>query len=442
MMNPISIGLAMATTAALGFANGDGPGKDGDKKSPLLDNLFQDGVKISYRPGSGVTFEGGQNDYSLNIAGRIQTKWYYTMVEGVDGVSEDSSLSSFRVRRARTKFSGHVFNEDIAYYLQLEHANAVGVLDAVVGWRFVNNEDSFVTLSFGLQKFRNGLQSDVSSSALEFVERSIASRTFADERATGALLEGGLMQNENGHQLHWHAGVANHDPAGGNATAPTADNIDSEFMYVFGAAFAPEGIKAGGTERWTEGDLEHNEMFEPLFGANLAIGTAPAVNGDTSNVQSINLFAALKTGQGIAAQAEVWIREDEARFANTTADSMGWYGQASYTMPPGEGTQWGFGARLAMVEIDDPNAALQARPSLEGSAGYLAAIANAGGGAPVPGTLFGVSGEIMEATLGVNAYYHKHKLKTQLNYIFQDVDPDGGSDLTNHGLDIMFTLLF
>lgn len=422
MMNPISIGLAVAATASLGFANGDGPGKAGDDK-PLLDNLWQSGVKVSYKPGSGVTFEGDQGDFKLNISGRIQAKWYYTWLDGGTG-GNDTSVSSFRARRARTKFSGHVFNEDVTYYLQLEHTASPNMLDARVGWRFVNNEDSAVNLRVGVQKMRSGLQADNSSANLEFVERSIVSRTFGDNRGTGALLEGGFMKGEDGHKVMWHFGIMNHDTAGGGVTAPAQVNTDSEFMYTLGALFAPEGTK--GTEKHVEGDLEHNGKFEPLIGVNFAAGTAPDTVG-TNKVQTINIYGSLKTGSGIAAQAEIYLREDEPRGANVTNDSSGWYVQGSYTMEPGEGTQWGAAVRYAMLKFDDANIALAPMGSLSGM-----------------GTGYGYQGDVSELTVGINAYYHKHKLKTQLNYVYQDISPDAGfgADLTNSGVDVMFTLLF
>ena len=80
-----------------------------------------------------------------------------------------------------------------------------------------------------------------------------------------------------------------------------------------------------------------------------------------------------------------------------------------------------------MVTLDDPNPALLARPSLSGTSSLVSVL--------------GGTGDISEGSVGVSAYYHKHKLKSQLNYIYQDVSPDGGGgDLTNHGLDLMFTL--
>ena len=427
MMNPIRFGLAVAVTASLGFASAHGEGDGKDEKSPLLDNLFQDGVKVTYKPGGGVTFASEKNDFSLNITGRIQAKWYYTQLDGGAG-GTDSSVSSFQARRARTKFSGHVFNEDVTYLVNLEHTNSPNVLDALVGWRFINNESSFTSIVIGVQKTRGALQSDISASTLEFSERSIATRTFADQRGTGAILQGGLMKNDNGHRLHWHVGIFNNDTAGGDSTGAATANTDSEFMYTAGLMFAGDGVERGAT-KLTEGDLDHNGRFQPTVGVNLAAGTAPDYNGVTGSVQTLNIFGQIKTGGGIAAQAEYWMREDEDRPTSTKADSSGWYAQASFTTKPGEGTQWGFAGRWAMIKADDPNTALAPRPSLPGT----------GFG---PGAIGPATGDMSEGTVGINAYYHKHKLKTQLNYVYQDISLDSGADFTNNGIDIMFTLLF
>ena len=120
MNHSIRIGLAMAVTAALGFAdNGDktnGPNNDGPKNggteksrtesSELRSSLWQDDLRITYTPGAGVTFEK-EGDGSLNISGRLHAKfYYYNQDNGPD-------TTTFRARPIRTKFEGYVFDEDI-----------------------------------------------------------------------------------------------------------------------------------------------------------------------------------------------------------------------------------------------------------------------------------------------------------------------------------------
>ena len=176
MKNPIGFGLAILATASLAAAHGEGDGKDG-KDSPLLDNLFQQGTKVSYKPGGGVTFDGGE-EFRMNIRGRIQIFWQYADFDNVANPAGDTpgDLNTFGLRRARTNFRGHVFSEDVTYYLQNSHEGGTSIKDATIGWRFMNSEDYSINLRLGLHKLRSGLQQDGSSSRLEFPERSAASR--------------------------------------------------------------------------------------------------------------------------------------------------------------------------------------------------------------------------------------------------------------------------
>ena len=432
MMNPITLGLAVAATASLGFAstNGDDPTKKG---APAADSLFQDGVKVTYKPGSGITFASDSLDYSLNISGRIQAKWYYTALEN------GPDTNSFQARRVRTKFEGNVWSKDITYMVQLEHTASPNVLDGIVGWKFWSNDDAFMALNLGLQKFRGGLQSDNSSGSLEFNERSMATQTFADNRALGALLYGGFGRTEDeGSNFMWHLGAMNNETAKGTGAPAAAINESNELNYTVGILWAGEGTK--GPTKWTEGDLAHNGKLEPVIGANFAIGN-DQVNGVDNESSTINVYAAAKFGSGLAAQAEVFIRSDDPQVTGGGAevDSMGWYAQASYTTAPGEGTQWAFGGRVSMVTLDDPidPSVASINPSLASSSSALAG--------------FG-TGDVMEISGVISAYYHEHKLKSQIMFTYQTIESDtggpvdgGGSyggDTDNMGIDIMATLAF
>jgi len=421
MMNPIGLGLAVAATATLGFASTNGGPNGGPEKAnaPVLDTLWQDGIKVSYKPGGGVTFAA--NDFSMRLSGRIQARWHFT---ALDGALPDTN--SFQARRARTKIDGFVWSEDITYMMQMEHAGMPDILDVLVGWRFWKNDDAFVALSLGLQKFRAGLQSDISSGSLEFAERSVASATFANNRATGALLYGGLGKVEGGHSFMWHVGAMNNDTAAGSGMAAWVANEHNELNFSLGLLWAMEGTK--GPTSMTEGDLAHSGKFEPVIGGNFAI-LNDNFGGVDNEATSINVYAQIKTGSGIAAQGEVFIRSDELQTGTPAqADSMGWYLQGTYTTAPGEGTQWGFGARVAMVTFDDP-AVLGVGSSLPGVGAALAGFSQ---------------GEVMEISGVINAYYHEHKLKSQLVVSHQSIDADAGfgTDSDNIAIDVMATLHF
>ncbi len=107
---------------------------------------------------------------------------------------------------------------------------------------------------------------------------------------------------------------------------------------------------------------------------------------------------------------------------------MGWYLQGSFTTAPGQGTQWGFGVRIAMLTFDDP-AMLSVGTSVPGSGPAFATF---------------VQGEVTEFSGVINAYYHEHKLKSQLVVSHQSIDADAGfgADSDNVAVDVMATLSF
>jgi hypothetical protein len=123
--------------------------------------------------------------------------------------------------------------------------------------------------------------------------------------------------------------------------------------------------------------------------------------------------------QGFFVFGEAFLRTDDVD-GGAEADSTGWTAQASYTLPPpeDEGVQWSFAVRYSMVDFDD---------------------------APVllTGTSLGTTaGEISEIGGTISAYYHAHKLKTQLGYRHQTAEPAGGGEFDQDFVDVLFQVVF
>ncbi len=461
MNHSIRIGLAMAVTAALGFAdNGDkakdngpknGPNNDGTEKSrtesnELRSSLWRDDVVISYTPGAGVTFTSGgdsEDSSSLNISGRLHAKfYYYNQDNGAD-------TATFRARRIRTNFEGHVFNKDITYRVQLDHTGPSQVIDTFAGWRFYKDDDGYINLRLGLQKFGGALQFDTDTLHMEFAERAIATRLFSEARGLGGRLMGALMANENGKRsLFWHAGVMNNDISGGAAPnqlgLPGVTNRylenelgNNKLNFNFGIDFSPQGME-GDTESWSEGDLEHSGNMESVFGAQYFIGQ-DRIGGVDNDVNMLNIHGAVKLGSGFAAQGEYFMRNDDPAGPGD-ADSNGWYAQASYTTAPGNGTQWAFGGRVSMVDLDDANPVMGGIP-VESDAAWAASMTRMD---QQGNTFFFNHGTITELSGVVSAYYFKHALKTQIQYSYFDIDSSNNNvgDQKNHEVSLLFTLAF
>jgi hypothetical protein len=403
--------LALAVTTSIALANSGGGGGD-DKKNP-----YQGGS--SWKPGAGITL-ADSDEFKLTLANQLQVQWAF----GANDTAPDTN--NFTVRRARTTLSGHVFNKDLMYLLRLDAVDTgANIKDAWAHWNFSKGESGTLGLRVGQSKTYHGLETTGSSAGLFFVERSAASRTFSDARSRGAWVHG--SHNEN--KLRWCAGAQNGDVANGSAglvneVGEEANNSDNELTFVGSVSFDPMGDTTGGKngEAFKQGDvtMDVKELMGTV-GAGVMIGnnTDSITNNDLESTQ-FNINTAWMFGDGLSAQGEIFIRSDDPA-AGSTADTNGWYAQVTKVLPKSgdSNVQWGFGLRINQINIDDTITPAAGAPGLGGAAG-----------------------DVLEVSGVLDAFYHGHACKTQIEYTWQDVNPDAGSSDTNHILRIQFQLLF
>ncbi|MEY4672736.1 MAG: hypothetical protein RL148_520 [Planctomycetota bacterium] len=336
------------------------------------------------RPGEGITLDGGE-DFRLNLKNRVQLRWEATAAEGTPDTQE------FRVRRARTSLSGHAYRPELQYKLQLSWTEPeTPIKDAWVQWDFLRDAGQTVGFRTGQADPHYGLEGTGSSSGLLFVERSDATKFFADSRARGAWLHG-IHRDAT---VRWTLGATNHGMAAGMDGDPTGDNTDNELVWMAAANFDPLGDFVGGgrnLESLTQGDLA--DTPDPR----VTLGAAVAHNGQeqdvfgtgsptTSESATLNTMARWR---GWWLGVEVFWRWDETEAGNHLSHD-GFYAAIGWTMPvPEDGsTQWGFAARWSERCPD---------PEVQG---------------------VGTSGNdfdaVRELSLGLNAFHRGHPLKTQL----------------------------
>jgi hypothetical protein len=422
MKSKFGYGLAaFFATASLAVAGGG----EGDKEKSRLSTLGNEptgnrDVTVAAAAGEGVTISAGEA-FSLNFRNGVQFDWSYS---ALDGPAAD--VNTFAMKRARTMLKGNVWSKDITYFteLQWEGASATfggggALLEAWADWAFWHgdNQDS-IALRVGQQKVHHGREFDTHWSQLEHTNRSLASNVFSGNRVVGAMAHGTHLE---GGKLHWSAGVGNNDPALASAALEGALlggsgglNPDNELNYFFSGRFDPWGNMDD-----SQADLDGAEEWRGSVGASLLVGNhrSPLGGGDVESTD-ININAAAK-GQGFHALGEIFIRSDD-QDGGAEADSTGWAIGGSYTLPPAEegGSQWGFAVRYSMIDLDDAPVLLAGTPL---------------------GTAAGDVGEI-EGT--VTNYYHRHNLKTQVNYKHQTVDPNGGTSLDNDFIEVLFQWIF
>ena len=170
-----------------------------------------------------------------------------------------------------------------------------------------------------------------------------------------------------------------------------------------------------GGEWASEGDLENLDNLEWGVGGGVFLGNS-RFGGMDVETTSVNLNGILKT-KGFAVAGEWFTREDDINGAPPKEDSDGWQLTGSWTTAPAS-TQYSIVAGVSQITQDQTNTILT------GSA--------LGTGA----------GDLMEISLGVNMYYHAHNMKTEVAYVYQDVDPDAGGDTQNDIFIIQISLLF
>ncbi|HYG63557.1 MAG TPA: porin, partial [Thermoanaerobaculia bacterium] len=146
----------------------------------------------------------------VQISNRVQLRFTEAMPE----VGEDRG--SFRIRRAKTKFEGWVYNKNLTYELQLNWPDTANPLeDAVINYDFTQGKKAF-QLKAGQFKVPFGRQELTSSGSQEFVDRSIVSNFFARGRDIGLQAWG----TPAGGKIDWRVGLFN----GNGRTVSANDN--------------------------------------------------------------------------------------------------------------------------------------------------------------------------------------------------------------------------
>ena len=177
-----------------------------------------------------------------------------------------------------------------------------------------------------------------------------------------------------------------------------------------------------GNESIMQGDLDGAKDIKGTVGIGYQLGNNSAGGGTGADVESnqLNINTGWMLGNGITVQGEYFTRTDDVD-GGASEDSNGWYAMGTYTLPKSgdSAIQWGFGARVNMLDTDNTTANLN---NLSG--------------------LGAAAGDVTEISLVANAFYHGHAAKTQIELTQQDANPNTGADSTNYIVRVQFQILF
>ncbi|MBP3671401.1 MAG: hypothetical protein J6J06_05510 [Bacteroidaceae bacterium] len=141
--------------------------------------------------GKGVSFSSKDNRYKLTMRLRLQSMVGLTLDNNMNLSKTDVGIKRFHMR-----FDGHVFTPKVAYSIQLGYTpydakelpngSAMNIIrDAMIYYI----PSSAWSLGLGQTKLRGGRANINSSSALQFVDRSIVNSEFSIDRDFGLFAE-------------------------------------------------------------------------------------------------------------------------------------------------------------------------------------------------------------------------------------------------------------
>ncbi len=223
--------------------------------------------------GQGVTVTAPNDAFALTIRARVQAR--FTLLgprpDAMGVYPMAAPGTEFLIRRMRLVLQGHVFNRTWQYYVQLGLANRdmepdllMPVRDAYITWTGLRD----LNVRIGQMKVPFGLQRVVSSSALQFVDRSLAVGELNLDRDVGIQFlsqdVGGL-----GGRLRYHLGLF-----GGDGRNRLSDVFG--LLYVARVQYLPFGR----FDDLAEADFDRSAT------PRLAIGVAAAYNHQTNRPQS------------------------------------------------------------------------------------------------------------------------------------------------------------
>lgn len=265
-------------------------------------------TNISWKDGK-TTIEGDKA--ALIISNRVQVR--FTNEQPGDPNMHDSK-GSFRIRRAKTKFEGWIYNKSLTYDLQLNWADTTNALeDAAINYDVTRGRKAFM-IKGGQFKVPFGRQELTSSGSQQFVDRSIISEQFAKGRDIGLQVWGQTP----GGAIEWRTGIFN--GAGRNKSTNDNDKYQFDTRVTWNIL---------GDARYSESDFESTD--KPLLAVAVAYeanNSQGATTGDDADRESFGGDMVFKY-KGLSIFSEYFRRVTEPEVA-VDFDTEGYIAQVGY----------------------------------------------------------------------------------------------------------------
>ncbi|MGR3318304.1 MAG: porin [Candidatus Anammoxibacter sp.] len=342
----------------------------------------------------GFYFQTHDGKFSMKTNGRMQFRYSF---EDFDRKDDDSS---FRLRRARIKWTGHAY-KDFKYKIELALRSS-GTKDGskgveLIDWWADYTRYPFANIRFGQWKVPFNRQRVVSSENLQLIDRSVANFEFALNRQIGVQGFGKLFDKK----LEYYFGFFN-----GNGRNESR-NDNNEHMFLFRTSYNLLGGYGKGISE-VESDIAYSEKPLAHISGAIAFDSTEDVTLDLEDVtvDMEGLVVAVPASEadrtsivveygfkykGFSAIGEYYWRKTYG-IADTNIIDQGFFAQAGYFLIPKKFEVTG---RYSLVDFDDELKADATR----------------------------------ETTFGLNWFFAEHKSKLQFNATRIDNEKPGPDDI-------------
>jgi hypothetical protein len=338
----------------------------------------------------GFVLSSDDGGATMTISGRVQARYTYESVEGIDAGADDKS--SLKIARARLKLTGQLFEERVTYYFQTDFGKGQASLKDFFTDYVVDKK--WLRIRAGQWKRPFSRQQLTSSGTQELVDRAITDSAFLAGRDIGVSIHNHYIDSP---EIEYALGVFN---GNGIKAAHFADRFNPTLV-------ARLGYNYGGIKGYSEADFEGGDF-------RFAVGASGLMNldvdeddvDDSGMMGQVDLMVKLR---GLTTSAAFYYSKGEGESlldGKPIADAIGFHGQLGYLLAG----KYQPVARYAMVKY-----------KRDGNVGESTAT---------------------EMAVGLSIYPHRHNYKWQTDVAMLSSKADGADTKTDYMIRTQLQLAF